>query len=191
MNYRDISNHNYTALLHYTAPIISQLWPAIATLGFLSLIPFLGLGSVFSNGIMEFLASLTLPLSLAFAVFFCGATLLVNEDSVLGVFVRRCCNYWTTFSISLCAAVLGVVVGLVLPYWCATSITGVAEFILLGLLAGGCYGLLAHHTGVFAFSGNTERLGRFKPWFGICMVLLGLVIAAIATYNQWLKLSDF
>lgn len=191
MNYRDISNHNYTALHHCAVPIISQLWPAIATLGFLSLIPILGLGGVFSSGIMEFLAALTLPLSLAFSVFFCGATLLVADGGILGAFVRRCSNYWAGFSISLCAATLGVVAGLIFPYWWATSTADVAAFICLGLIAGGGYGLLAHYTGIIAFSENSERLGRFRPWFGIGMILLGCAIAAIATYNQWLKLNDF
>lgn len=191
MNYRDTSNHSRTALLRYADPIVSQLWPAIATLGFLSLIPFLGLGAVFSGGIMEFLAALSLPLSLALAIVFCGLTFLIPENGIVHSFLQRCCNYWAGFAISLCSATLGVVAGLFFPYWCATDISSALSFLSIGLIAGVGYGLLAHYTGVVAFSEGNHRLGRFKPWFGFCLATIGSAIASIAIYNQWLKLNDF
>jgi len=50
VNYANPENHNRQALLSYADPIVRQLWPAIATYGFLSLFPNLGLKKVFESG---------------------------------------------------------------------------------------------------------------------------------------------
>jgi hypothetical protein len=192
MNYRDTTNHSWSALYRYATPIVWQLWPAIAFLGALSLIPFWGLGEVFSGGIMEFLAELTMPLSLALTAFFSGLSLLNLEGRMIYSFVLVCCNYWAGFSISLCSAALGVVVGLFFPYWVANDLSSALAFFFLGLIASLGYGALSHLSGVMAFSASQHyRLGRFKPWIGVAIAALGCGIAVIATYNQWLKLNDF
>lgn len=140
---------------------------------------------------MEFMAAFSLPFSLSLAILFCGLTIARSSEGWSFGYIQRCCSYWAGFSVSISATTLGVVAGLLLPYWWANGISSTLVFLSIGLIAGISYGLLAHYTGVIAFSDSLDRLGKYRRYFGVALMLLGIAISLVAIYNQWLKLNDF
>lgn len=190
LNYANPDNHNCEALLAYADPIARQLWPAIATYGFLSLFPGLGLRNVFERGIMEFMASMTLPFSLAFAIIFCGINQVVaNRNSFLCGCSQRISGYWASFCISLCAATLGVVAGLFFPYICANGIWAALEFLCIGLLAASAYGVLAHQVGVLAFSNWNGRWVAYRSCCGLALFICGVVLVTVTVCKHWVEVN--
>lgn len=192
MNYRDTNNHNYRSLLNYANPITRQLFPAILVFGFLSLIPNLTTEEVFLSGIAEFIASFSLPFSLALSVFFCGLTLMFkNTNAFLANIIQKLTAYWSTFSISLSAATLGIVAGLFFPFIYANGILASMVFLCIGLMVGITYGCLAHHLAILAFTTNLENVEKYKSWFGLAFSVLGIALGFAAVETQWSKLNGF
>ena len=192
MDYRDTSNHNYCSLLNYAIPIARQLCPAILFFGFLSLIPNLTIEKVFLSGITEFIAAFSLPFSLALSIFFCGLTLILkNQDAFLVDLLQKFAGYWSSFSVSLSAATLGIVGGLFFPFMCANGIWSAFSFLCLGLLVGITYGCLAHHLAILAFTVNLENLEQYKIWFGLAFTLLGAALGFASIETQWSRLNGF
>ena len=189
MNYRDTNNHNYRSLLNYASPITRQLFPAILVFGFLSLIQNLTTKEVFLSGIAEFMASFSLPFSLALSIFFCGLTLIFkNTNAFLVNITQKLTAYWSTFSISLSAATLGIVAGLFIPFICTNGIWASIAFLCIGLMTGMIYGGLAHHIAILAFTANLEK---YRNWFGLAFSVLGIALGLAAVETQWSKLNGF
>lgn len=192
MNYRDTNNHNYRSLLNYASPITRQLFPAILVFGFLSLIQNLTTKEVFLSGIAEFMASFTLPFSLALSIFFCGLTLIFkNTNAFLVNITQKLTAYWSTFSISLSAATLGIVAGLFIPFICTNGIWPSIAFLCIGLMTGMIYGGLAHHIAILAFTANLENFEKYRNWFGLAFSVLGIALGLAAVETQWSKLNGF
>ena len=192
MNYRDTNNHNYRSLLNYASPITRQLFPAILVFGFLSLIQNLTTKEVFLSGIAEFMASFTLPFSLALSIFFCGLTLIFkNTNAFLVNITQKLTAYWSTFSISLSAATLGIVAGLFIPFICTNGIWASIAFLCIGLMTGMIYGGLAHHIAILAFTANLENFEKYRNWFGLAFSVLGIALGLAAVETQWSKLNGF
>ncbi|MBQ0731990.1 MAG: hypothetical protein KBT75_14920 [Oleispira antarctica] len=192
MNYRDTNNHNYRSLLNYASPITRQLFPAILVFGFLSLIQNLTTKEVFLSGIAEFMASFSLPFSLALSIFFCGLTLIFkNTNAFLVNIIQKLTAYWSTFSISLSAATLGIVAGLFIPFICTNGIWPSIAFLCIGLMTGMIYGGLAHHIAILAFTANLENFEKYRNWFGLAFSVLGIALGLAAVETQWSKLNGF
>lgn len=192
MNYRDTNNHNYRSLLNYASPITRQLFPAILVFGFLSLIQNLTTKEVFLSGIAEFMASFSLPFSLALSIFFCGLTLIFkNTNAFLVNIIQKLTAYWSTFSISLSAATLGIVAGLFIPFICTNGIWPSIAFLCIRLMTGMIYGGLAHHIAILAFTANLENFEKYRNWFGLAFSVLGIALGLAAVETQWSKLNGF
>lgn len=192
MNYRDVSNHNFSSLLDYSNPIAWQICPAILVFGFLSLVPSLAMKEVFLSGITEFIAAFSLPFSLALSILFCGLTLTFkNKNTCLVSLLQRLTGYWSSFSVSLSAATIGIVAGLFFPFMYANGFLASIAFLCLGLLVGVTYGFIAHHSAILAFAVNLEGLEQYKSWFGLVFSLLGIALGVVSIETQWSKLNGF
>lgn len=139
---------------------------------------------------MEFMSTLTLPLSFAFAVMFCGLThMFANTNDLLHKLLRRISGYWASFCTSLCAATLAVVAGLFVPFICLNGMLPALKFLILGLLVASAFGVFAHYIGVFSFStwDYQKIVGRFVVGFGLLTV--GMLTAISAVYRQLIEVN--
>ena len=98
--------------------------------------------------------------------------------------------YWSSFSISLSAATLGIVAGLFFPFMYANGILASMAFLCIGLIVGITYGCLAHHLAILAFTANLENVEKYRNWFGLAFSVLGIALGLAAVETQWSKLND-
>lgn len=191
MDYRDDSYHSYRAVLAYTDPIARHVFPAALVYGLLAWASVGDLRVAFERGLLEFIAGMGLPFSLGCALFLCGLSVAVSKSNFIYNYISYFAAYWSTFTISLAATVLGVAAGIFIPYVFLNGFPQALAFLFYALIVGLSYSWLAHQAGILACSewvGSSKWLKRF---FGVVILALGAVIAFIAIYKRWIEIGDF
>ena len=191
MKYKDDSYHTFRAVLDYADPIARHVFPAALVYGLLAWASVGDLRKAFESGLLEFIAGMGLPFSLGCAVLLCGLSVAVSKTNFTYNYISRFAAYWSTFTISLAATVLGVAAGIFIPYVFLNGFPQALVFLFYALIVGLSYSWLAHQAGILACS---EWLGSskwFKRFAGVVMLALGASIAFISIYKRWVEIGDF
>ena len=194
MDYLEPSSHRFESAISYAEPVARQLFPASMLYGVLAVFSHESLRAIFEQGLLEHLASLTLPVALAAALVFSGLALLLSGfDGRPLRYARKAVSYWAKFTIGLSGAVLGVAAGIAIPFAYLNGLFASLALVFAATLAGASFMWLAHTVCVTAHSEwpQTPMRKNLKLPFAISLVSVGLMLFTQAVLDQWVGANAF